>query len=124
MSKIIEIEGDLKRMNGDNFQEFCNHYLFYKINPDSIDPIVSIIGKKKSRKGIPDSYLTTKSGELIFKRINCILAGFKSRFSMGGSHCNDHCGISPIFSGPSAWWMAIFFIKNYLNRLLQSFAFL
>ncbi|MCD4677196.1 MAG: hypothetical protein K8S18_14555 [Desulfobacula sp.] len=66
MSKIIEIEDALKRINGDNFQEFCNHYLFYKLNPNSIDPIGSVIGKEKSRKGIPDSYFTTKDGELIF----------------------------------------------------------
>nr|WP_319571721.1 hypothetical protein [uncultured Draconibacterium sp.] len=66
MSKIVEIEDALKRINGDNFQEFCNHYLFYKLNPNSIDPIGSVIGKEKSRKGIPDSYLTTKGGELIF----------------------------------------------------------
>ena len=66
MSKIIEIEYALKRINGDNFQEFCNHYLFYKLNPNSIDPIGSVIGKEKSRKGMPDSYFTTKDGELIF----------------------------------------------------------
>lgn len=66
MSKIIEIEDSLKRINGDNFQEFCNHYLFYKLNPNSINPIGSVIGKEKSRKGIPDSYFTTKDGELIF----------------------------------------------------------
>jgi len=66
MSKIIEIESALNRVNGDNFQEFCNHYLFYILNPNSIDPIGSVIGKEKSRKGIPDSYFTTKEGELIF----------------------------------------------------------
>nr|WP_321229666.1 hypothetical protein [uncultured Psychroserpens sp.] len=66
MSKIIEIEDALKRIGGGNFQEFCNHYLFYKLNPNSIDPIGSVIGKEKSRKGIPDSYFTTNDGELIF----------------------------------------------------------
>jgi hypothetical protein len=66
MSKIIEIENALSRINGDNFQEFCNHYLYYLLNPNTIDPIGSVIGKEKSRKGIPDSYFTTKNGELIF----------------------------------------------------------
>lgn len=66
MSKIIEIEDALNRINGDNFQELCNHFLFYKLNPNSIDPIGSVIGKEKSRKGIPDCYFTTKEGELVF----------------------------------------------------------
>jgi len=66
MSKIIEIENALSKINGDIFQEFCNHYLFYILNPNSIEPIGSVIGKEKSRKGIPDSYFTTKEGELIF----------------------------------------------------------
>lgn len=66
MSKIIEIEDALNRINGDVFQEFCNHFLFYKLNPNSIDPIGSVIGKEKSRKGIPDSYFTTEGGQLVF----------------------------------------------------------
>jgi hypothetical protein len=66
MSKINEIEEALNRINGDVFQEFCNHFLYFKLNPNSIEPIGSVIGKEKSRKGIPDSYLTTKDGELVF----------------------------------------------------------
>ncbi len=66
MSKIIEIEDALNRINGDIFQEFCNHFLFYKLNPNSIEPIGSVIGKEKSRKGIPDSFITSGSGQLVF----------------------------------------------------------
>ncbi len=66
MIKIIEIENALTRINGDIFQEFCNHFLYLKLNPNTITPIGSVIGKEKSRKGIPDSYFTNAVNELIF----------------------------------------------------------
>lgn len=66
MIKVVEIENALDRINGDIFQEFCNHFLYLKLNPNSITPIGSVIGKEKSRKGIPDSYFTNSNGELIF----------------------------------------------------------
>ncbi len=66
MIKIVEIENALERINGDIFQEFCNHFLYLKLNPNSITPIGSVIGKEKSRKGIPDSYFTSADNELIF----------------------------------------------------------
>ena len=66
MSKIVEIESALERINGDVFQDFCNHFLYLKLNPNSITPIGSVIGKEKSRKGIPDSYFKNSNDELIF----------------------------------------------------------
>jgi len=66
MTNITVIEDALKRISGEEFQEFCNHFLFYKLNPNSIDPIGSVIGKHKSRKGIPDCYITDKDGEYVF----------------------------------------------------------
>ncbi|MCJ7448217.1 MAG: hypothetical protein MUO72_11020 [Bacteroidales bacterium] len=66
MIELIQIENALERINGDIFQEFCNHFLYLKLNPNTITPIGSVIGKEKSRKGIPDSYLTTANNELVF----------------------------------------------------------
>jgi len=40
--------------------------LYLKLNPNTITPIGSVIGKEKSRKGIPDSYFTSADNELIF----------------------------------------------------------
>ncbi|MTK53883.1 hypothetical protein [Paludibacter sp.] len=65
MIKVVEIENALAQINGDIFQEFCNHFLYLKLNPNTITPIGSVIGKEKSRKGIPDSYFTVNK-ELIF----------------------------------------------------------
>ncbi|MCR9251711.1 MAG: ATP-binding protein [bacterium] len=65
MIQVIQIEGELLRVNGDIFQELCNHLLYLKLNPNSITPYGSVIGKEKSRKGIPDSYFTCND-ELIF----------------------------------------------------------
>ena len=66
MSKIIEIESALNQISGDIFQEFCNHFLYYKLNPNSIVPYGSVVSKEKSRKGIPDSYSTLEDGQLVF----------------------------------------------------------
>lgn len=66
MIDSIKIENALSRINGDIFQEFCNHFLYLKLNPNSITPIGSVIGKEKSRKGIPDSYFTSADNKLIF----------------------------------------------------------
>ncbi len=66
MIDSVQIENALDRINGDIFQEFCNHFLYLKLNPNTITPIGSVIGKEKSRKGIPDSYFTSADNELIF----------------------------------------------------------
>ncbi len=66
MIDSVQIENALDRINGDIFQEFCNHFLYLKLNPNTITPIGSVIGKEKSRKGIPDSYFTSPDNELIF----------------------------------------------------------
>jgi hypothetical protein len=66
MIDVVQIENALDRINGDIFQEFCNHYLYLKLNPNTITPIGSVIGKEKSRKGIPDSYFTSADNKLIF----------------------------------------------------------
>lgn len=66
MIDSVKIENALNRINGDIFQEFCNHFLYLKLNPNSITPIGSVIGKEKSRKGVPDSYFTSADNELIF----------------------------------------------------------
>ena len=66
MIKVVEIENALQRINGDIFQEFCNHFLYLKLNPNSVTPIGSVIGKEKSRKGLPDCYFTSSDNKLIF----------------------------------------------------------
>lgn len=66
MIDSVEIENALNRINGDIFQEFCNHFLHIELNPNTTMPIGSVIGKEKSRKGIPDSYFTNSENELIF----------------------------------------------------------
>jgi|GEM_PF-1132220 len=66
MIDVVQIENALDRINDSIFQEFCNHFLYLKLNPNTITPIGSVIGKEKSRKGIPDSYFTSANNELIF----------------------------------------------------------
>jgi len=83
MIEVVQIEDALSRINGDIFQELCNHYLYLRLNPNSITPIGSVIGKEKSRKGIPDSYLTSTDNELVFAEFTT-----KERLETGQSFFN------------------------------------
>lgn len=83
MIDSVQIENALNRINGDIFQEFCNHFLYLKLNPNTITPIGSVIGKEKSRKGIPDSYFTNAGNELIFAEYTT-----KERLEKGQSFYN------------------------------------
>ena len=66
MSKIAEIEGKLKTINGDVFHRLCDHLLKYKFNPNSINSTGSVIGKDKSKQGAPDCFFYGEKGNLIF----------------------------------------------------------
>jgi hypothetical protein len=65
MSKIQEIENALVAINEAKFQDFCNSFFFWK-GYDFITSTGSVIGKEKTRKGTPDSYIPTNNDEYIF----------------------------------------------------------
>ena len=56
MAIISRIENALLQIDGALFQELCNRYLYYIYNPNSINPVGSVIGKEKTRKGTPYFY--------------------------------------------------------------------
>ena len=65
MSKIQQIERALLAINGAKFERFCNSYLSWKGYDFVISP-GTVIGKEKSRKGIPDAYIPINTNEYIF----------------------------------------------------------
>lgn len=65
MSKLNQIQNELKQINAAKFQELCDSYLYRK-GYSNIEPFGSMIGKEKTVKGTPDSYLRLPNGNYIF----------------------------------------------------------
>ena len=65
MSKINQIEKALKEIDGGEFQKLADSYI-HKKGYNNINPIGSVIGANKVRKGTPDTYIRQENGKLIF----------------------------------------------------------
>ncbi|EKR74717.1 hypothetical protein LEP1GSC041_0060 [Leptospira noguchii str. 2006001870] len=67
MSRIQSIETNLTSINDAAFQELCDKLIYSKYkNPSAFARIGSVIGKQKTKKGTPDSFLLMPDGEYIF----------------------------------------------------------
>jgi hypothetical protein len=64
MSKIEQIEAELKSIDQAKFQKLCDHYFYYR--GFDVKSFGSVIGKNKTRKGTPDSYILLPNGNYIF----------------------------------------------------------
>lgn len=65
MSKINQIQNALKELDGGRFQKLCDCYLQEKGHVH-INPIGSVFGSDKVRKGTPDSVVKNRCGNLVF----------------------------------------------------------
>ena len=65
MLKLQEIEKALESINDAAFQDYCNTMFYWK-NETFVTSTGSVIGKQKTRKGIPDSYIPIGENEFVF----------------------------------------------------------
>ncbi|KAA1179699.1 hypothetical protein [Paenibacillus sp. B2(2019)] len=65
MSKINQIQNRIRELSGDVFQKVADAYLHVKGYSD-INPLGSVIGADKVRKGTPDSLCTLTNGKYAF----------------------------------------------------------
>ncbi len=65
MSKINQIQNRIRELSGDVFQKVADAYLHVKGYSD-INPLGSVIGADKVRKGTPDSLSTLPNGKYAF----------------------------------------------------------
>lgn len=65
MSKLNQIQNELKQINQAKFQELCDSFL-YKKGYKNIEPFGSMFGKEKTVKGTPDSFVRLTHGKYIF----------------------------------------------------------
>lgn len=65
MSKLIQIENALKEIDQAGFQMLCDDYL-HRRGYEAINRIGSALGKKKTAKGTPDTYVSLPNGKYVF----------------------------------------------------------
>ncbi len=65
MAKINQIQNALKELDGGAFQKLADSYLLRKGYPQ-INPIGSVDGSNKVRKGTPDTLIPTGDGKYVF----------------------------------------------------------
>ncbi len=65
MSKINQIQNELRSLGDAEFQKLADLYL-HKKGYEQINPIGSVIGSDKVRKGTPDTLITLLNGKYIF----------------------------------------------------------
>jgi hypothetical protein len=87
MAKINQIQNVLKELDGGVFQKLADSYLLKKGYPQ-INPIGSVAGKNKVRKGSPDSLIPTNDGMYVFCEYTTISSDqVYSKFSDDISKC-------------------------------------
>ena len=65
MGKINQIQNKLSELNGGAFQKLSDSYLLKKGYPQ-INPIGSVVGSNKVRKGTPDTLVPLPNGKYVF----------------------------------------------------------
>lgn len=65
MSKINQIQNELRQQSGEKFQKLADAYL-HKKGYEQINPIGSVIGADKVRKGTPDTLVPLPNGKYVF----------------------------------------------------------
>jgi hypothetical protein len=64
MSKLIQIENALKAIDQAGFQMLCDDYL-HRRGYEAINRIGSALGKQKTAKGTPDTYISLPNGKFV-----------------------------------------------------------
>lgn len=88
MSKLIQIENALKAVDQATFQTLCDDYLHH-LGYESINRIGSVIGKRKTAKGTPDTYIILPNGKYVFAEHTSKGKGLFKKLSGDLSKCFD-----------------------------------
>lgn len=88
MSKLNQIQGELRSINQARFQELCDTYLF-RLGYENINPVGSVIGMEKTATGTPDSLIVLPSGRYVFVEYTTQQKGLFKKFSYDLDKCFD-----------------------------------
>jgi hypothetical protein len=89
MAKINQIQNVLKELDGGAFQKLADSYLLRK-GYQQINPIGSVAGSNKVRKGTPDTLIPTNDGKYVFCEYTTISSDkVYSKFFVDIANCLD-----------------------------------
>jgi len=88
MSKLNQIQNALKELDGGKFQKLCDSYLQEK-GYANLNPLGSVFGSDKVRKGTPDSAVRNASGKLTFVEYTTQQDNLAAKLSSDVDKCLD-----------------------------------
>lgn len=88
MSKLNQIQNALKELDGGKFQKLCDSYLQQK-GCANLNPLGSVFGSDKVRKGTPDSAVRNASGKLSFVEYTTQQDNLTAKLSSDIDKCLD-----------------------------------
>jgi len=88
MTKLTRIEKALLELSQGSFQKLADAYL-YKKGYTQINPLGSVIGSNKTRKGTPDTYITLPNGKYVFAEYTTQQSGVCEKFKKDLKKCFD-----------------------------------
>ena len=88
MSKYNQIQNELLQLDGGVFQKLMENYLFKK-GYERINPLGSVIGKNKVRKGTPDTLVVLPNGKYVFGEHTTQKEGVAEKFKKDLDECFD-----------------------------------
>lgn len=89
MSKLDQIQNELKSINQAKFQKLCDSYLYRVLDAKEIESKGSVVGKEKTRTGTPDTILTLQNDKKVFVEATTQNSGLLAKFSEDLDKCFD-----------------------------------
>lgn len=88
MSKINQIQNELREQSGEKFQKIADAYL-HKKGYEQINPLGSVIGADKVRTGTPDTLVVLPNGKYVFAEYTTEKKGVAQKFKKDLDKCFD-----------------------------------
>ncbi|MBN3960222.1 hypothetical protein [Nostoc sp. NMS8] len=88
MSKINQIQNELRQQSGEKFQKIADAYL-HKKGYEQINPLGSVIGADKVRTGTPDTLVVLPNGKYVFAEYTTEKKGVALKFKKDLDKCFD-----------------------------------
>lgn len=89
MSKLNQIQNELKAIDSAKFQKLGDSYLTKRYSYSEIVPVGSVIGKDKTRTGTPDSLFKLENGKFVFVEYTTQETGIAKKFADDLDKCFD-----------------------------------
>lgn len=86
MTKTNQIQNALRELDGGTFQKLADAYL-HKKGYDRINPLGSVRGADKTRKGTPDTFINLPNGKYIFAEYTTRQSGICKKFKEDLDKC-------------------------------------